>query len=191
MNRLKLANSVTFDRMERTLRHVRKAVLPDTLAVQAQRTIPAGPGITAPMRPLAPDAAVEPVAPSIPAAPAAPSVSNATLIRTLLGLEEPLWLDEVPRKSTKSDVSAEGSSTASNDIEWFGGALNDSQKEAITFCLKAQSVACIHGPPGVSLPATESDGANDRLGKPIPLLSSSFSSSRAQSLKQKTDHLEY
>jgi DNA polymerase alpha-associated DNA helicase A len=28
--------------------------------------------------------------------------------------------------------------------------LNDSQKEAIEFCLKAKDAACIHGPPGVS-----------------------------------------
>jgi DNA polymerase alpha-associated DNA helicase A len=102
--------------MERTLRHVRRAVLPDTSLEQAP-----------------------------------PIAHNETLIRTLLGLAEPQWLDEVPATFTETGTQAEGSTSAvNNDIQWFGGALNDSQKEAITFCLKAQSIACIHGPPGVS-----------------------------------------
>ncbi|KAL1745678.1 P-loop containing nucleoside triphosphate hydrolase protein [Schizophyllum fasciatum] len=34
------------------------------------------------------------------------------------------------------------------DIEFFDPMLNDSQKDAIRFCLASNEVACIHGPPG-------------------------------------------
>ncbi|KAF5384145.1 hypothetical protein D9615_003261 [Tricholomella constricta] len=34
------------------------------------------------------------------------------------------------------------------DLRFFDESLNDSQKEAIKFCLEAPEVACIHGPPG-------------------------------------------
>jgi DNA polymerase alpha-associated DNA helicase A len=70
------------------------------------------------------------------------------MINCLLGLEEPQWLDEVPATFAQSQSEAGG---IDNEIQWFGGALNESQKEAISFCLKAQIIACIHGPPGVSL----------------------------------------
>ncbi|KAJ6588277.1 AAA domain-containing protein [Mycena capillaripes] len=33
-------------------------------------------------------------------------------------------------------------------IQFFDESLNDSQKEAVKFCMQAQEVACIHGPPG-------------------------------------------
>lgn len=108
--RLKLANSVTFDRMERTLRHLRRAVAPETTSGGSPGTIP-----------------------------------NLALMNTLLGIEEPQWHDEVP-----APFSPEGEGSTDNEIKWFGDRLNDSQKEAIRFCLKAQNVACIHGPPGVS-----------------------------------------
>ncbi|KAG6888621.1 hypothetical protein C0992_008031 [Termitomyces sp. T32_za158] len=35
-----------------------------------------------------------------------------------------------------------------NDIKFFDEGLNQSQKEAIKFCLESPEVACIHGPPG-------------------------------------------
>ncbi|KAH6903121.1 DNA helicase [Coprinopsis sp. MPI-PUGE-AT-0042] len=35
-----------------------------------------------------------------------------------------------------------------SDITFFDPNLNDSQKEAVRFCLAAPEVACIHGPPG-------------------------------------------
>ncbi|KAF7366743.1 AAA domain-containing protein [Mycena sanguinolenta] len=34
------------------------------------------------------------------------------------------------------------------DIQFFDESLNDSQKDAVKFCLQAPEVACIHGPPG-------------------------------------------
>jgi DNA polymerase alpha-associated DNA helicase A len=99
--------------MERTLRHLRRAVVPETT--------------------------------SSGGSPA--TIPNLTLINTLLGVEEPQWHDEVPAPFS-SETEAEG--CTDDEIKWFGDQLNDSQKEAIRFCLKAQSVACIHGPPGVS-----------------------------------------
>ncbi|ORY26302.1 P-loop containing nucleoside triphosphate hydrolase protein [Naematelia encephala] len=87
---LKLANSVTFDRMARTLKHVRRIVCPE----------------------------------SDPAHP-----TNIRLINVLLGIQQPQF----------GPVS---------ELSWYGDKLNDSQKEAIKFCLSADSLACIHGPPG-------------------------------------------
>jgi len=100
--------------MERTLRHVRRIVAPETTS---------GPTYAVP---------------------------NLSLINTLLGIEEPRWHDEVPAPFPSEGEKAEDGGV-DNEIKWFGEALNDSQKEAISFCLKAQTVACIHGPPGVSL----------------------------------------
>lgn len=111
--RLKLANSVTFDRMERTLRHLRRIAIPDS-------------------------------------AQPPPSAPNISLINCLLGKQQPAWADEVTGTFTQAESSASGAGGVDNEIEWFGGALNDSQKEAIKFCLTAENVACIHGPPGVS-----------------------------------------
>ncbi|KAL1701331.1 P-loop containing nucleoside triphosphate hydrolase protein [Schizophyllum commune] len=37
---------------------------------------------------------------------------------------------------------------AVNDLEFLDPTLNDSQKDAIRFCLASPEVACIHGPPG-------------------------------------------
>lgn len=37
-------------------------------------------------------------------------------------------------------------------IEFFDPNLNDSQKEAVKFCLESPEVACIHGPPGQYVP---------------------------------------
>ncbi|KAJ7721055.1 AAA domain-containing protein [Mycena metata] len=34
------------------------------------------------------------------------------------------------------------------DVQFFDDSLNDSQKDAVRFCLQAPEVACIHGPPG-------------------------------------------
>ncbi|KAJ7178081.1 AAA domain-containing protein [Mycena filopes] len=34
------------------------------------------------------------------------------------------------------------------DVKFFDDSLNDSQKDAVRFCLQAPEVACIHGPPG-------------------------------------------
>jgi DNA polymerase alpha-associated DNA helicase A len=154
MNSLKLANSVTFDRMERTLAHLRRIVLPDSSAGQS-----------------------------------APSVPNVTMVNCLLGLEEPQWLDEVPATFAQSQSEAGG---AGNDIQWFGGALNESQKEAISFCLKAQTIACIHGPPGVSSvskPHVCSKLISARLVKPIPSSNSSFNSSLDVYQRRRIDHL--
>ena len=100
--------------MERTLRHVRRIVAPETTS---------GPTYAVP---------------------------NLSLINTLLGKEEPQWYYEVPAPFPSEGEKAEEGGV-DNTIKWFGEALNDSQKEAISFCLKAQTVACIHGPPGVSL----------------------------------------
>ncbi|KAK8864662.1 hypothetical protein IAR55_001912 [Kwoniella newhampshirensis] len=104
---LKLANTVTFDRMEKTLAHLRRLVVPETDA------------------------------PS-------PYAFNLPLIDSLLGKQSPSWSDviDTPRALKGQDHVLDG------EVGWFNGNLNDSQKEAIHFCLKAEQVACIHGPPG-------------------------------------------
>ncbi|WVQ77797.1 hypothetical protein IAR50_007487 [Cryptococcus sp. DSM 104548] len=103
---LKLANTVTFDRMDRTLDHLTRLVLP------------------------------EPDAPP-------PRAFNFPLIRALLGVQPPTWSSTVPPTRASIKVGTNG-----EDIEWFSESLNDSQKDAIRFCLQAEHVACIHGPPG-------------------------------------------
>jgi DNA polymerase alpha-associated DNA helicase A len=72
---------------------------------------------------------------------------NLDLINVLLGRQLPTWRNDIPPTiaSLDSDVPPE----RGRDVEWLGENLNDSQKEAIRFCLKAEHVACIHGPPGV------------------------------------------
>ncbi|KAI5829521.1 P-loop containing nucleoside triphosphate hydrolase protein [Schizophyllum commune Tattone D] len=50
--------------------------------------------------------------------------------RVLLGQASPSW------------------KIAVNDLEFLDPTLNDSQKDAIRFCLASPEVACIHGPPG-------------------------------------------
>lgn len=67
-----------------------------------------------------------------------PSQANWSLINALLGISPPTWAPSVP-------PTIEGGEA----IKWYSPALNDSQKEAIEFCLRAETVACIHGPPGV------------------------------------------
>ncbi|WVN87678.1 uncharacterized protein L203_102864 [Cryptococcus depauperatus CBS 7841] len=106
---LKLANSVTFDRMDRTLSHLERLVLPSEGA----------PYVTA---------------------------VNFSLINVLLGRQLPQWRQHIvqARDIEKSYSSFE----VEQDIHWLGLNFNDSQKEAIRFCLKAEQVACIHGPPG-------------------------------------------
>ena len=54
------------------------------------------------------------------------------LMRVLLGLDSPAPLD---MESTKN-------------VEFVGGGLNDSQKDAVRFALASPEVALIHGPPG-------------------------------------------
>ena len=93
---VKLANSATFDRMDRTLQHLKRVVLPESSAT---------------------------------------TVTNLPLVEALLGLQTPTW--------TQADES--------RSVKWFDTNINDSQKEAVRFCLDAEHVACIHGPPGVSL----------------------------------------
>lgn len=65
----------------------------------------------------------------------AKSVFNEDLVRALLGLREPTW-------SSSMDPSS--------GLKFLDETLNDSQKEAVSFALRADQVACIHGPPGVS-----------------------------------------
>nr|KIR45308.1 DNA helicase [Cryptococcus bacillisporus CA1280] len=105
---LKLANSVTFDRMERTLAHLERLVLPS--------------GGT----------------------PSPPSF-NMPLVQVLLGKQLPTWKETIP---PQNNVEALGQLSSDEDMKWFSQHLNDSQKESIKFCLKANEVACIHGPPG-------------------------------------------
>lgn len=54
-----------------------------------------------------------------------------SLIQVLLGIHPP---------SERNHISA---------IAFFDDSLNESQKEAIKFCLESPEVACIHGPPGL------------------------------------------
>ncbi|WVR06790.1 hypothetical protein IAU60_003825 [Kwoniella sp. DSM 27419] len=102
---LKLANSVTFDRMDKTLMHLRRLVLP------------------------------EQGAPS-------PHAQNFSLINSLLGVQVPAWSPDIP------PVTAKEGDASSIGVQWYDDKLNESQKEAIEFCLKANDVACVHGPPG-------------------------------------------
>ena len=87
--------------------------------------------------------------------------ANINLVEVLLGLQSPTWLKDVPltikQLAARDAAKSSGPVGVSVDIppgetKWYGDALNDSQKEAIEFCLKAEHVACIHGPPGVSHP---------------------------------------
>ncbi|EAL19401.1 hypothetical protein CNBH0940 [Cryptococcus deneoformans B-3501A] len=105
---LKLANSVTFDRMEKTLAHLERLVLPS--------------GGT----------------------PSPPSF-NMPLVQALLGKQLPTWKETIP---PQNNIEPLGQLSSDEDMKWFGQHLNDSQKESIKFCLKANEVACIHGPPG-------------------------------------------
>jgi DNA polymerase alpha-associated DNA helicase A len=80
---------------------------------------------------------------------------NLDLVNVLLGLQTPSWTSHLPLTisalSSEHDDAIPGAGpSASQDVEWLGENLNDSQKEAIRFCLTAEYVACIHGPPGVS-----------------------------------------
>lgn len=73
-----------------------------------------------------------------------PNALNWPLVRSLVGLQQPRWSDSALEQSHQGPKGEAG------DIQWFGDRLNESQKEAIDFCLRADQVACIHGPPGVS-----------------------------------------
>lgn len=198
MCRLKLANSVTFDRMEKTLKHLRKVVVPSSSLSRTEDTKDAeekedkdGPLISAPKKQEdmgeadrngeeppgevgedrdgadAPEQ-TESTSTSVPDAPttspdtsttsAPPSIQttstprytssaqNTELVRSLLGLETPTWQDHLPLTFKQLETNNGSEPT----MEWLGDKLNDSQKEAIEFCLKADTIACIHGPPGVS-----------------------------------------
>ena len=121
---MKLANTVTFDRMDRTVDLLSRIVLPgDTL-------------------------------PAIPA-------GNMMLIKTLLAMKEPKWSAQVPLSFRQMEDQAKNDGTL-----WYGDRLNESQKEAIEFCLKAEDFACIHGPPGVSdLDDLEGASVDNQTGK--------------------------
>ncbi|KAJ6590950.1 P-loop containing nucleoside triphosphate hydrolase protein [Mycena vulgaris] len=45
-------------------------------------------------------------------------------------------------------ISVRSESSPIPDLKFFDESLNDSQKDAVRFCLGASEVACIHGPPG-------------------------------------------
>ncbi|KAI5889355.1 P-loop containing nucleoside triphosphate hydrolase protein [Schizophyllum commune H4-8] len=57
-----------------------------------------------------------------------------------------------PRLNTMHHVllgqASPSAKVAVNDLEFLDPTLNDSQKDAIRFCLGSPEVACIHGPPG-------------------------------------------
>jgi DNA polymerase alpha-associated DNA helicase A len=81
---------------------------------------------------------------------------NLNLINCLLGVQLPAWRKAIPptlaqlAEAESQGTSSASGSTSGNKVDWFGEGLNDSQKEAVEFCLMAENVACIHGPPGVS-----------------------------------------
>ena len=83
-----------------------------------------------------------------PSAPT-PNTQNLPLIEVLLALEPPVWLKDVSPTIAQLSADQAQEAAAPSGIGWLGDALNDSQREAIEFCLKAEHVACIHGPPGV------------------------------------------
>lgn len=92
---VKLANSVTYDRMDKVLDTLEKVSL--------------GGGS-------------EPKDKNLP--------QMTSLVRVLLGMTEPA--KKVPIQ----------------DITFFDGTLNPSQREAVLFALQSPEIACIHGPPG-------------------------------------------
>lgn len=75
-----------------------------------------------------------------------PSSFNMPLVQALLGKQLPTWKETIP---PQNDVEALSQLSSDEDMKWFGQHLNNSQKESIKFCLKANEIACIHGPPGV------------------------------------------
>ncbi|KAJ7829434.1 AAA domain-containing protein [Mycena olivaceomarginata] len=89
---LKLANSVTYDRMDKTIDQLER---------------------------LATGTSTEKLAPE-----------KFRLIQVLLAL------------------AVRSENTLIPDVKFFDESLNDSQKDAVKFCLEAPEVACIHGPPG-------------------------------------------
>ncbi|WRT66637.1 uncharacterized protein IL334_003596 [Kwoniella shivajii] len=119
---LKLANSVTFDRMDKTLLHLKRLILPDDGA------------------------------PS-------PHAQNFPLINSLLGIQIPSWAKAVPTSTNPED--------AGDDLKWYDEKLNDSQKEAIRFSLKAENVGCIHGPPGTGKTHTLIELIFQILSRPV------------------------
>ncbi|KAG2007100.1 DNA helicase [Coprinopsis cinerea AmutBmut pab1-1] len=92
---VKLANSVTYDRMDKAIERLERTVLP-----------------SADGKPPPPDYVLTP------------------LMQVLMCMK-PL-----------------GPPAQRGGVEFFDPNLNDSQKEAVRFCLAAPEVACIHGPPG-------------------------------------------
>ncbi|OCF38686.1 DNA helicase [Kwoniella heveanensis CBS 569] len=118
---LKLANSVTFDRMDKTLLHLRRLIIP------------------------------EDGAPS-------PHAQNFPLINSLLSIQTPMWCKDVP-PNLKDE----------KELQWYDDKLNDSQKEAIRFCLTAENVACVHGPPGTGKTHTLIELIFQLLSRPASL----------------------
>ncbi|KAG5648763.1 hypothetical protein DXG03_000111 [Asterophora parasitica] len=89
---MKLANSVTYDRMEKALDQLEKRL---TLPKDEKA-----------------------------------SIESIRLSHVLMGM--------IPRSKNQRV----------KDLVFFDESLNDSQKEAIRFCIESPEVACIHGPPG-------------------------------------------
>ncbi|KZT63490.1 P-loop containing nucleoside triphosphate hydrolase protein [Daedalea quercina L-15889] len=93
---LKLANSVTYDRMDKAIDQLEKAVLPGSTASENSKSVP----------------------------------ELNSLIRVLMTMSQP----SEPQKI--------------ENITFFDGSLNQSQRDAIKFAMESPEVACIHGPPG-------------------------------------------
>jgi DNA polymerase alpha-associated DNA helicase A len=74
---------------------------------------------------------------------------NADLLDVLFGLRSPSRL-EFAMLNKQRDSDASSTESDIQGIQWFDATLNDSQKRAVEFTLRANEVACIHGPPGVS-----------------------------------------
>ena len=59
-------------------------------------------------------------------------------------------------------ISAPSERTPLNNITFFDPNLNESQKEAVKFALESPEVACIHGPPGITV--ISRTGVESKLG---------------------------
>ena len=103
-----MANSVTFDRMDKTLARLRRILLP------------------------------------VDAEPVSGTVIGLPLVEALMGLTEPTW-----RGTMNPKMFPPPTADFTEYPNWFDASMNASQKEAVEFCLKAEHIACIHGPPGV------------------------------------------
>jgi energy-coupling factor transporter ATP-binding protein EcfA2 len=173
---VKMANSGTFDRMEKAVERVRRllGVPPATtsaaIAEPAEQTGVKLPEGKAEEKPSVSDSADEAVT-TATAIAASLDLSGSPDSLTTSPQEAPLATNPAPASVLDSPSPEPSLASSSNhpsfpllralfaldlptstpldgDLTWYDDTLNDSQKVAVQFALEADQVACIHGPPG-------------------------------------------